>query len=215
MTKGEFLKSELLKGLNVKLKDFGFKLNKSSGEFTKKNKDGWYKYQIVFLNRNGGWELKPSLLLRFDIVEDIFHKTSGFEERYKKGTPTIGTSIEDYQTDNNNYRFYLTDENQIDAIEQNLFLLFKKIALPFYEKFNSLEKVDKALNNDLEDTSLTGDIFKGSKSLIVAKLIGRDNYKELEDFYLQYYKEFANGFYFPDFKKLTKFLEGFNINSTK
>ena len=174
-----------------------------------------YKYQIVFLNRNGGWELKPSLLLRFDIVEDIFHKTSGFEERYKKGTPTIGTSIEDYQTDNNNYRFYLTDENQIDAIEQNLFLLFKKIALPFYEKFNSLEKVDKALNNDLEDTSLTGDIFKGSKSLIVAKLIGRDNYKELEDFYLQYYKEFANGFYFPDFKKLTKFLEGFNINSTK
>jgi hypothetical protein len=207
MKNEDFLKSELLKALDLKLKDSGFKMNKTSGEFTKKNKDGWFKYQIVFLKISGGWELKPSLLLRFDIVENIFHRISGFEEKYKKGTPTIGTSIEDYQSGGNGiYRFQLMEESQIDVIVQNLFLLFQEVALPFSERFNTLEKIDRALNIDLKDTSLTGGIYKGSKSLIIAKLVGRGNYKELEDFYLNYYKVFANGFYLPEYKRLTELL---------
>lgn len=207
MNKEEFLKSELLKALDPMLKDFGFKVNKASGEFTKKNKDGWYKYQIVFLKTNGGWELKPSLLLRIDVVENIFHETSGFEEKYKKGTPTIGTTIEDYQADNGIYRFQLTEESQIDIVARELFLLFQKSALPFFEEFYSLKKIDAVLNINLSDTSLTGSIFKGLKTLIIAKLTGRSNYKELEDFYLNYYKEFSNGFYLPDYKRLTDYLE--------
>lgn len=211
MTQRDFLKTEMLKELDAKLKDFGFKVNKATGEFTKKNKDGWCKYQVVFLRINGGWELKPSLLLRFDIVENIFHEISGFEEKYKNGTPTIGTAIEDYQVDNGTYRFQLIEESQIDIIARELFLLFKKVALPFFEEFNSLGKIDAALNVDLGDTSLTGSIFKGLKALIIAKLMGRSNYKELKDFYLSYYKEFSNGFYLPDYNRLTNYLEYSNV----
>jgi hypothetical protein len=196
MTNREFLKSELLKALDIKLKDFGFQVNMKLGEFTRRNKDGWNKYQIVFLKTDEGWELKPSLLLRVDSVEDIFHKTSEFEEKYKKGTPTIGTSIEDYQS---------------NVIAQELYIIFKEIALPFFDKYDTLEKIDKALNIKPEDTSLTGAIFKGSKALIIAKLMCRRNFKELADYYYNYYKNFSEGFYLPNYIRLKEFLENASI----
>jgi len=96
MTERDFFKNEVLKPLSEKLKTFDFKLLKSACEFSKKTEFGWNKYQIVFLIReNGGWELKPSLLIRFDVVEDTFHLISEFDKKHQKVTPTIGTAIED------------------------------------------------------------------------------------------------------------------------
>ena len=211
MTNREILKSELLKALDIKLKDFGFQVNMKLGEFTRRNKDGWNKYQIVFLKTDEGWELKPSLLLRVDSVEDIFHKTSEFEEKYKKGTPTIGTSIEDYQSNGKTYRYQMREEPHINVIAQELYIIFKEIALPFFDKYDTLEKIDKALNIKPEDTSLTGAIFKGSKALIIAKLMCRRNFKELADYYYNYYKNFSEGFYLPNYIRLKEFLENASI----
>ena len=211
MTNREFLKSELLKALDIKLKDIGFQVNMKLGEFTRRNKDGWNKYQIVFLKTDEGWELKPSLLLRVDSVEDIFHKTSEFEEKYKKGTPTIGTSIEDYQSNGKTYRYQMREEPHINVIAQELYIIFKEIALPFFDKYDTLEKIDKALNIKPEDTSLTGAIFKGSKALIIAKLMCRRNFKELADYYYNYYKNFSEGFYLPNYIRLKEFLENASI----
>lgn len=207
MTERDFLKSELLKALGIKLKPYDFNLNKSLAEYTKRNKDGWNKYQLVFLMRDEGWEINPGLLMRLDIVENIFHKFSGFEEKYKKNTPTIGTSIEDIGNDHQFYRFELTEESQINVLAENLYSLFIKIGLPFFDKFNSLKKIDTVLNSNPEDVSLTGPIFKGSKAIIIAKFTGRNDFHELKSFYYKYYEKFADGFYLPEYKELTKALE--------
>ncbi|GGZ24734.1 hypothetical protein GCM10007049_16410 [Echinicola pacifica] len=148
MTEREFLKIEVLKLLNEKIKPFDFKLLRSACEFLQKTEFGWNKYQIVFLVReNGGWELKPSLLIRFDVVEDIFHRISEFDKKYQKGTPTIGTAIEDMDNYKGiNARFELTNENQINSIVDNLFDLFENVALPFFVKFDNLSAIDEQLN---------------------------------------------------------------------
>ncbi len=206
MTKRSFLKSELLKSLSTLFKSLGFQVNKS-GEYFKKNKDGLCSFHLVFLTRDEGWEINPTMAIRVDLIEDIFHKTSNFEEKFKKGTPTIGISIEKYLNNNKNYRFNLIKESQIDTITQELYSLFKDIALPFFDKFSSLEALDRALNTNLDDTSLTGSIFKGSKALIVAKLVNREDYKMIRDFYLSYYTSFSGGFYLPEFKELVALLD--------
>jgi len=206
MTDREFLKAKLLSELEPKLQVFGFKLNKNLAEFTRSNNDGWFKYQIVFLKIDNGWELKPSLLLRFNIIEDIFHKISGFEEKYKKGTPTIGISIEDY-LENDKYRYQLIDKDQIDNLVQQLYVVFQKIAVPFFDRFNTIEKLDEVLNVAPGDTTLTGSIYKGLKALIIAKLVKRDNYKELEETYFNYYEKFSDSFYLPEYRSLVKLLE--------
>lgn len=208
MTEREYLKNEVLLSLGEKINSFGFKLSKPACEFTKKTDFGWNKYQIVFLVRDDGWQLKPSLLVRFDIVENIFHQISNFDRKYQKGTPTIGISIEDLDYSSMTpIRFELTNKSQIKSVVNNLFELFKNTAIPFFNKYNILSDIDDKLNSCIEDTSLTGDIFKGTKSLITAKLTKRHDFDKLETVYQSYYENFSNGFYLPEYLRLTELLK--------
>lgn len=208
MTEREFLRIETLTRLSDKLDSFGFKLSKSACEYTKKTDFGWNKYQIVFLIRDNGWEIKPTLMIRYEVVEYLFHQISDFEKKYQKGTPTIGTSIEDL--DNfleGNARIELTNKAQIDKTVNVLFKWFENVALPFFQKYNKLSVIDEKLNSNVNDTSLTGDIFKGTKSLIIAKLMERNDFYDLESAYHFYYKNFANGFYMPEYLRLKELLK--------
>ncbi len=206
MTDREFLKMEVLRLLNENLIPFGYKLSKSACDFTKKTDFGWNKYQIVFLIQDSGWEIKPSLLMRFDIVENLFHQISDFEKKYQKGTPTIGTSIEDLGINELETRFELSNKNKIEGIVNNLVELFKSVVLPFFAKYSNLHEVDKLLNGNVADTSMTGDIFKGTKSLIIAKLLNRNDLLNLERTYQTFYENFSNGFYLPEYIRLKKYL---------
>lgn len=207
MNEKNILKAEILKLLSDNLIKYKFQSNKKLGEFIYKNKIGWDKFQVIFIDRNDRWELNPAVLKRINIVEDIYHKFSCFEEKYKKGTPTIGTSIEDYKADNGQYRFDLVNEEQIKSISKSLLLLFEKEALPFFDKFATLKDLDDILNNTPEDTALTGSITKGSKALILARLTNRANYAELKDFYYNYYRSFCSGFYLSNYINLVRYLD--------
>ncbi|WP_156305427.1 hypothetical protein [Sphingobacterium endophyticum] len=208
MTDREFLKNEVLTRIDKKLNAFGYNLSKSACDFTKKTDFGWNKYQIVFLIREDGWELKPSLLVRFDVVENLFHQISGFDKKYQKGTPTIGTSIESFKSYlNTKTIFELKNEAQISQVVDGLLELFNSVAVPFLEMFDKLSYIDDKLNSNIEDTSLTGGIFKGTKALIIAKLLKRQDFDKLESAYQSYYENFSNGFYLPEFLRLKELLK--------
>jgi hypothetical protein len=210
MTKREFLKNEVLSRLGEKFNFFGYRLSKSACEFTKKTDFGWNKYQIVLLIRDNGWELKPSLLVRFDVVENLFHQISDFDKKYQKGTPTIGTSIEDLCNSSvTSTRFELTNESQINGVVSGLAQLFENVAVPFFERYNNLSSIDEKLNSNVKDTSLTGDIFKGTKALITAKLTRRNDFDELATMYKSYYESFADGFYLPEYLRLRELLKSY------
>lgn len=202
MTEREFLKTEVLKGLSEDLMHFDFKLIKSSGEFVKKNKDGWLKYTPLFLVRKEGWEINPTISLRINLVEDIYHTVSGYEKKYQKGTPTLGASVENYINDGQEYRMQIDAEKQINAVVSELIELFKKVALPFFQIYSSIEALDKALNENPSDSTLTGVIFKGFKGIILAKLTKRPDFPYLENVYRRHFKQLADGFYLNDFEKL-------------
>ncbi|WP_343321138.1 hypothetical protein [Sphingobacterium multivorum] len=84
MTKREFLRNELLRGVEAKIVDSGFKLIKSKACFIKKTTFGWMKYVVTFLLDDNGWIIRPDLLARFNNVEDFFHQGSGFEKKISK-----------------------------------------------------------------------------------------------------------------------------------
>jgi len=205
-TQRDFLKNAILERLEKKLVIYGFNLNKSLPGFRKKTVYGWQDFHLVFLIRHKGWEIKPGLLVRFNIIEDIYHQVSSFEKKYQKGTHTIGVSIEDLEKNEMKGRFDLYEESQIDYVENKLFELFKSIALPFFDMYSNIKAIDKVLNGNPENTSLTGSIFKGTKSLIIAKLLEREDFAKLEQIYQTYYENFANGFYLSEYSKLKDYL---------
>jgi hypothetical protein len=208
MTRHEFLRNEILKIVGETLRQkHDFILNKSLGEFTKKYKGGWDKFQLIFLKRDDAWEIVPAMLIRRDVVEEIFHQASDFEEKFQKATPTIGASIEDYVGDKTSrYRFDLSEESQIDFIADKIIILFTDVALPFFRKFGKLAALDFALNEDTADLTLTGPIFKGYKGMILAKLNRRNDYQSLVECYTDYYEKYSKGFYLPEFRKLLNIL---------
>ncbi|MFD2162262.1 hypothetical protein ACFSJU_07645 [Paradesertivirga mongoliensis] len=206
MTKREFLKQEVLKGVAYFAKPFGFTLNKSLGELSRKTVDGWEKYQIIFLQKDYGWQLHPTVLVRKNAVEDIFHQISDFEDKYKKGTPTIGSSIEALLSATIENRLTITDETEIDIVVNSLIDSFKEVALQFFNKYEPLSTIHTALNTRPEDTSLTGPIFKGFKGLIIAYLVESESYTDLKNVYKKYYQNFEAGFYLPNYERLIELL---------
>lgn len=206
MTKRLFLKQQVLNSLDEKFKKFDFKFKKPDDSFVQNTEFGWNMFSAVFLKNGTGWNIRPGLLIRFDIVENLFHQISDFEKKYKKGTPTLGTSIEDLDINGLETRFDLTEEAQIDIVADKLFELFKSLGIPFFQKHNELRSAERAVNQDISSTHLTGPIFKGTKGLILAKLLNRKDFTILQEKYLHYYENFSDGFYLPEYKRLTELL---------
>lgn len=202
MTKREFLRNELLRGVEEKIVESGFKLTKSDTSFTRKTAYGWEKYSVTFLLNEDGWTIATGLLIRFNNVEDFFHQRSGFEKKYQKGTPTIGTPIEALGIKRITERFDISEENDIEPAVNILVSIFNGVALEFFDTFNNLEEIEKAVNDDVNSTFLTGPIFKGMKGLILAHFVANKDIRKLDVEYYRYYESFSDGFYLDTYNNI-------------
>jgi hypothetical protein len=133
------LRNALLALLALKLEPYGFVLNQAQATFTKRSPDGWQKFQLIFLVRSEGWEINPVMLIRKNVVEDLYHKASYFEPKYHRTTPTIGISIADFIRDGKDYRFQLNTEADLTPDFQALAALFIQVVLPFFRQYDNIE----------------------------------------------------------------------------
>jgi hypothetical protein len=203
------LRNRLLLLLAAEFESYGFVLNKAQAIFTKRVPNGWQKFQLVFLVRSEGWEINPALLIRNDIVEKIYHKASYFEAKYHKTTATVGLPIE--KLINNGYaydfhNFQLHTESDLNPTFQGLITLFKEVAIPFFQQYDSLEKIDNEINKENGARLFTW-TSHGSIGLVIAKLVGNSRYDQLEKKYRKYYEQIDNGFYLPEYEGVVRIVK--------
>jgi hypothetical protein len=203
----EINKNKLLELVHDRIKKHGVRLNKRLAEFTEKQKDGWNKFQLIFLNRHKGWGINIGMLIRKNLVEDIYHQASYFAPEYHKTTPTIGITVESFINDGKKNRCYLNSENDIVTCMNYIEDLFIKIVLPFFKEYDSLEKMDEAVNIKNGISIFSGLKYEGNLGIILAKLVKNPDYTFFLKKYRDYYIHFSDGFYLPEFEKLTKVLE--------
>lgn len=203
MTKTE-LRNNFQAQLSKELFQYNFKLNKQTSEFTREKKYGWDKFQLVFINMGSRWEVNFGLLMRIDMIENIYHEGLYYESKYHKTTPTIGITIEKYINDGNEYRLYIDTNSELDSCTDKVLQLFKSIALPFFEKYESIQKLDEAINVELGSSIFSGIKYGGNLGIILAKLNNNPSFGILENKYREYYKIFCNGFYLEEFENILK-----------
>jgi hypothetical protein len=201
------LRNSLLDLLALELKPAGFVLNKAQAEFTKRLKDGWEKFQLIFLTRSEGLEINPVVLLRKNLVEDIYHKASYFETKYHKTTSTIGIALENFHNDGNGYRLSLASETDILPCYHRILYLFNNVAIPFFEKYSSLEELDREVNTETRESIFSGPKYEGNLGIILAKLVDNPHYFKLEEKYRNYYKQIDNGFYLSEYEGIIEVLK--------
>lgn len=207
------LKENLLTKLESVLPQYSYKLKKSSDEFVHKNKEGWFKFQLIFLERDNDWEINLGMLIRIDKVENIYHKGSYFEPKYHKTTPTIGITVENYINDGAEYRFDLIKLDDIEICFHGIVKLFKEVALPFFEKYKSIEVIEHAINVKEGHSLFSGIKYEGNLGIILAKLVNNPDYEFFKAKYLKYYTEDYDGFYLEEFQNILKVLDEIGHNA--
>jgi len=203
-------KAKLFESLRSRLDDEGFAYRKQKGWFLRRGADSTDFFQLVCLKSPGGWRIQPNVAVRIERVEEIFHRTSGFEARYQKGTPTIGGSVGAItRTHNSDVEFRLESDSDVVSVAEEILTLFRSIGLPYFERFHSITAVDHELNDDptRRTPHRAAPWLRCSTGLIVAKLINRPNYHALLDIYTQVLSRSDGGFYLSRFQALQQDLE--------
>jgi hypothetical protein len=193
----------VLEALEAQLKPSGFKLVKSGQRLTQVSGNRTNILLFAVLDDRGSYRISPSVCIRFEQVENIYHRTSGFEPEYQKGTHTLGIDLPELYG-KGGYELPLNDETIVDVTVWRLMTIFRKKAEPYYKQFSTLFAVDAAFNDEPLKPCVHAGMpsHRCSVGAIVAKLTGRKNYDELVSIYHGILEKDNGGFYLPAFEAL-------------
>jgi hypothetical protein len=211
------LKIAMFESIRQQLMGEGFILQAPKHRFIRRRDGITYIFQLVCLEARPGWRIQPDVAVRIDRVEEIFHRTSGFEPRYQKDTPTVGGAIGNImQGDNRACEFLLESDSDIASVSQESVRVFREFAVPYFNRFSSLSEIDAELNDAPTERTphRVAPWLRCAPGLIVAKLTGRPNYDQLVDIYGDVMRRSDEGFYLKRFEALVKSLESVELEST-
>jgi hypothetical protein len=190
--------------LQKAVEGYGFVYNKRDESYQRSTLIGWEAFAYICLDYKTYWVIEPSIRIRINSVEDLYHESSGFEPRFQKGTPTIAAPISKIINETCTQRL---DENNIAEVVNYFDLHFHKHALPFFEKYREPQNIEHLINSsDVNADLYSGPIDKGSHALILAYLYNRGIMKNVYEKYLLYYQKFSKGFYLRRYEELAKHL---------
>lgn len=173
----DVLKRELFSSVGEALARYAFRVNVKKDSFLRAHDGVVEIFQLVCLDGKPGLRVQPNVAVRINLVEDIFHQTTGFEPKYQKDTPTIGGAIGNLvANDNCAAEFLLESSDQVPEISRQIVDTFLDLALKYYERFTQLTEIDKEQNENLLDRTpnRAASWLRASSGIIVAKLLHRE-----------------------------------------
>jgi hypothetical protein len=197
----------LVKAVEAELKPLGFKLAKGkkprarrapssiSAAFVRAvdKRKRIEKYHLMVINEWPGYRICPSVSVRFEEVEGIFHRTSGYDSEQQEDSSTVGIDL--WRVfGRNEYQIPLKDEADLATATSRVLAIFHEKAEPYFTQFSTLATVDSAINDQPGDDCVHRDALwvRCSTGLIVAKLVGRKNYDQLVSIYLDMVRSKSN-----------------------
>jgi hypothetical protein len=205
------VKKEVLESVFADVSRLGFALKASKDSFIRAANGISDVFQLVFLDGKPGWRIQPNIGVRIEKVEEIFHRTSGFDSKLQQDTVTVGGGVGNILSgDNRSCEFGVVSESEVPAVSKEVGRVFTEIALPYFERFHSLSAIDAELNGKPTERTPNGraPYLRCATGVIVAKLIGRPNYDELVNIYTEFLRQSDRGFYLKRFQSLVESLQG-------
>jgi len=193
---------EALLGRDVlgRLAALGFVPNAKSEFFERHDRDQVQRFGIRFVERASGMRIETSAGVRFEEVERIIHRTSGFDSRAAQATSTLGASIRTLRGGiGGEYELAGPVQEIRDSIERDL-----DFAMAFYSTYSSLKTVDAALNQDISKPCPLKPMewLRASAGIVSAFLLCRSDWEQLAEAYISKLKRFSKGFYLGRFELL-------------
>lgn len=158
----------------------GFIYNSKLQAFVKKNGDIEDRF-IVAKDRT--IQVRLEYGIQFKTVNEIYARILGVKASNSWNTIFIGNSA----MDNSILIFFITSDEEINSGVKQTLRAYQKYALPYFNQYSSLEALDHLLNNeDLDLDKIDNLKYHNNElesimmGLITAKLLGRQDYNDIE-----------------------------------
>ncbi|MFN4958778.1 MAG: hypothetical protein ACK5WO_15505 [Cyclobacteriaceae bacterium] len=176
------VKKELKKEFESFLKPLGYKSKSGTQGCSFFLNRGFVEYRFGYGVANYGDEFNSGLfgsigMLPIQLIENRIFNEESF-------TDTLLLNKSDYFKDIN-YRFKITSLNDVKEWSTIAKKFYHEFAIPFFEKYNSVDAIDKLLNEKPSEKVIYCDDlgWRIIKGLISAKLNNNPKYNELRDYY--------------------------------
>jgi hypothetical protein len=170
-------------GVEAELDKFGFKYRKSLFEYVKKEKHIHYIYRINLLKMTEWFNVLPGVFIALPQVNKIYNQA--FEREYTLSEPTFGFAIRNELRERGNYG--IECDSHIIAVISKVIADFHEVAIPFFQKINSLKDVDLMANVNKDFGTPT--VSSACNRLILAKLCDNPEYDKLANEYYNHCKQ--------------------------
>jgi hypothetical protein len=199
----EQIKSALFEALLDRFEPMGFKYVKSEDAIKRTLKDRVEKVVFHFYYYHIGdntTEIEPRLSVENKAISKVYKKCSAWAKEYLKGkVNSLGNSLteiyqlEEYAPNNKDFgevRWSIRNDEDIQEWVPRIVEAVEIVALPYFEKYGSIEKIEEVLNDKVEFSKhRVLNPLRFSHGLIAAKILEKQNLKELVSRYKKYFEE--------------------------
>lgn len=193
-----YLREHLYKALTPEFQTENFTLKKSKDRYEKIQSGFRFSYCFLFHRRSSEVAIEQFIYIEHLETERIYKKSSGYST-----SGTIGNEIgkivrnpNDLMRDHQSMELIVKLEEDLPETIKQIKFLLKEVAIPYYNRFSSLKSLDSILNDRPEEITVhaNAQYFRFVKGLIIAKLIGREDYHQLALLYDKKMKTMADVF---------------------
>lgn len=162
----------------------GYFFDAASKCFVKQDGDIRFLFQIAMAAEHERLTCTPDVGVRSERIEEVFHRTSEFSPTDALNTATLGVNLK-LLTRSSKYDVVVSSAEDVHDAIQKLAQAFREVAIPYFSQFGSLKGIDAALNGRPSERCIhmINERARCSKGLIVAKLLHRPDYAELQQIY--------------------------------
>lgn len=180
MKKSE-LRAKLIEELRPFFLEFGFKFQRSMDWFIRKHGEISEMFRLDFYTAGEGYGVISSVAIRHETVERLLNELHGLK---LKNAPTVWIAIWRLRKSKEEIEYELSLVDDLEVVKSQLQADFVEIGLPFIKSYGSLAGLESLFN---EDPTRNRVRFHGLerflRALLLAKLVGRDNYEEIKEVY--------------------------------
>ena len=194
------VKQEIKKEYELLLKPLGYKSKNGLQGCEFRNVNEFVVCKIGYGITNYVDEFNISTYISLSVISiDNIQQTIFGENHILENYATIGSSISVYFNELN-YRYHIKTIEDIKEWGKIVRKFYNEYALLFFEKYNSVETIDKLLNdNPSEKVIYCNDLgWRIIKGLIAAKLNNNPKYNELRDYYKSEVESKFQGYFMYD-----------------
>lgn len=196
--------SGLCEVLDDRLEQLGFRFRRGDTSYVRKEGDIRFIFGLGVDAMTGWFRIAPEAFVSSVSINKTFQTILCTNIPF--GGITCGFGIGN-ECDHKRGRYQVETPSDIPPVAASIFRDCTDVAKPFFERVNSLEGIDRYMNTIPEGRGPAGSVWTACKALIAAKMAGNPRFKELSEYYYNFWVQAQSPSIAEDIRTVTEALK--------